>query len=110
MPLFNPPPPVTVTLPRATGVNRITVPPPLEAELGNASVLAPANPARQSISLKNMSTGTVFVDYNAAPTANVHAIALAPGGYFEVPGDPTVQIQGLWSAVGGVGVHVREFV
>ena len=110
MPLFNPPPPATVTLPRATAVNRTTVVPPIEAELATAKVLAPANPARQSISLINKSTGVVYVDYGAAPTVDVHAIALAPGGYFEVPGDPTIQIQGLWMITGGVGVNVREFV
>ena len=110
MPLFNPPPPATVVLPRATAVNRTTVAPPAEAALATAIVLAPANPNRQFISLTNKSVGTVYVEYAAAPTADIHAIALAPGGYFEVPNDPTVQIQGLWSATGGTGVNVREFI
>lgn len=109
MPLFNPPPPSTVTLPRATAVTRTTIEPPTAATIATARELAPANPARRSITLINNSTGTVYLDYGAAPTPTVHAAYMAPGGYFEVPGDPTVQIQGLWSAVGGTGVNVREF-
>lgn len=106
MPLFNPVL-VTVSSPVSTSVTRSTVAVP--ANIANAVVLVAVNANRKTLTLLNRSTGTVYLEKGAAPTATVHAVAIAPGGYYEEPQPVfTGEFQGLWSAAGGDGVLVRE--
>ena len=108
MPLFNPGT-AQITFPIATNVTSTTVVPPTETTLATAKILVAANLNRKNLTLFNQSTGTVYVDYGRAPTATDCAFPLRPDGYWEIPGDCTVQVQGLWSVIGGTGVQVREF-
>lgn len=106
MPLNNPTS-VTVNQPTSGTCNSNTVAVP--ANIANAAVLAAANASRKGLSLWNLSTGNVFVEFGTAPTATSYVVKLNPGGYYEIPYNFTGQVQGLWDATGGTGVLVREF-
>ncbi len=105
MPLNNP---SIISSSTSTTVTRATIAVP--SDITVAQILVASNAARKGLTLWNNSTGNVFIELGAAPTALAYSVRLSPGGYYELPYHYTGEIQGLWDAAGGTGVLVREFV
>ena len=97
---------VSVTPPSSNFVDRRTVPVP--GVVNTATVIAPVNAGRRGMTLANNSTGNVLIELGAAPTVDTYTVRLEPKSYYELPYGFTGQIQGMWDALGGVGVLVRE--
>lgn len=106
MPLNNPTV-VNLNAPTSATATRSTIAVP--ADTVTPAVLAAVNVNRKGLSFWNNSTGAVLVELGAAPTATAYTARIEAGGYFELPFGFTGQVQGLWTALGGVGVFVREF-
>jgi hypothetical protein len=67
--------------------------------------LLAANPARRGATIANDSTSaTLFVRLSATAATSAsggYTVAMPAGSYYEVPGNYTGQINGIWAAASG---------
>ncbi len=80
----------------------------VDAVIASATLLA-ANAARRLATFYNDSTANLYLKFGATASTTSFTVKISPDGYYEVPGDYTGIIDGIWSAVNG-GVQVTEVV
>jgi hypothetical protein len=74
-----------------------------------AGVLIAANPNRKMLSIQNISTATLYIDFDGAVTNTSYLTRLLANGYYEVPINYRGAVHGVWSAVNG-NAEIREYV
>lgn len=95
---------------------RSTVPVNSKVDAATSStLLLAANQQRLGASFYNRSTAILYVlcakdsTEGATVSASVHTVALASGGYYEVPENYVGLIYGIWASV-DADVRITEFI
>lgn len=79
-----------------------------EATLGPSKLLL-SDTSRIGLTVRNTSSGSLFLDIDSRVSAEDHMVEIASGGYYEMPFDSTLEVWGLWEDLNGKAL-IREFI
>ncbi|MBG1267742.1 hypothetical protein [Nostoc sp. WHI] len=104
MALYNPPATFTLPVDTSSIANEIT-----NSLSTIASIIAPANTNRQSLTIFNSLTQTVYIDVTSSVSVTNYMVPIPAGGFYELPIKYTGAFYGI-IANGTGSVEIREFV
>jgi hypothetical protein len=100
MPLNTPP----EGAPTSSTATAVTVPSSI-----TAGVLIAANPSRKALTIQNVSTAILYLDFDGNVSTTSYAVRLVAGANYEAPINFTGAVHGIWAAANG-SAEIREYV
>ncbi len=100
MPLATPP----EGAPSSDSVTAVTIPSSI-----TAGVLVAANPNRKSMTIQNVSTAILYIDFDGNVSTTSYLTRLAANAYYEAPINFKGAVHGIWDKANG-SAEIREYV
>lgn len=77
------------------------------ATLGPSRLLL-SDASRTGFTIRNTSSGSLYLDIDSRVSPEDHMVELGSGDYYEMPFDSTLEVWGLWENFNGKAL-IREF-
>jgi hypothetical protein len=90
--------------PSSDSVTAVTIPSSV-----TAGVLIAANPNRKSMTIQNVGTATLFIDFDGNVSTTSYLTKLAANAYYEAPINFRGVVHGVWDKANG-SAEIREYV